>query len=337
MVDFERAIELLGSSERILLTTHVRPDGDAVGSVGALRQLLEQAAAAEGRRCEVSVLFLGEVPENYRFVLSGSAWVVGKDVAAAALGEAWLGQFDVAVVVDTHAAKQLPGIGEALAGWSGPVLVIDHHEAAGSLGDVRLIDSSMAAAGMLVYELADRAGWPITREVAEALFVAISTDTGWFRFSNCGRGVFRVAERLVGAGAEPSVLYRRLYEAFPPARLKLMGQALGTMELFACDRGALMYVSKAMLVDSGAERSHIENLVNLSQQIGSVEVSVLLVEQEDGTTRASFRSRGGTDVNELARGFGGGGHAKAAGASLEQGLAAAREAVRVAVEGALKS
>ena len=334
-MDYERAIKLLRDSERILLTSHVRPDGDAVGSVGALRALLEQAARKEGRRCSVRTLFLGEVPENYGFVLAETVWVLGRDVQAEELGGAWLEQFALAVVVDTHAARQLPVIGEALAGWSRPVLVIDHHPAGGTLGDVRLIETEAGAAGVLVYELADRAGWPITTAVAEALFVAISSDTGWFRFSNCGRRVFGIAGRLIEAGADPSVLYRRLYENFPAARLKLVALALGTIELFAGGRAALMHVSKAMLAQSGAQRSHIENIVNQSQQIGSVEVSVLLVEEEDGTVRASFRSRGSTDVNVLAQGFGGGGHSKAAGASLEAGLEAARATVRTAVEAAL--
>ena len=152
---------------------------------------------------------------------------------------------------------------------------------------------------------------------AQALLAAIGTDTGWFRFENSSARAYAIAGDLVAAGARPQEVYRQLFETFPPVRLKLMSLALQSVQLHCQGRLATMKITNDMLSQSGASRGHIENIVNECAQVGSLSAWALLVEQADGGTRCSLRSRAGVDVNAVAGQLGGGGHARAAGATLE--------------------
>ena len=321
---YEQALKMIALSRSILLTTHTRPDGDAVGSLAALKLLIEQAKLREQRSCKVELLFLGKIPENYEFLLDEEPWREKGDVSLEDLDTKRLDGFDLIIVADTSSAKQLPGLFDYFRGRSGPVLVIDHHLDGDEFGDFRLVDTSAAAAGEIVFNLSRFAGWFLDEKSATALFAAISTDCGWFQYDNTSTDTFRIAGELVAYGVRPRKLYQKLYQNFPPERLKLLAQVLNTLEMYCDNRLAVLHISNEMLTGCGAHRTLIENMVNESQQIGSVEVSILLVEQEDGSTRVSFRGRGELDVNTIARQFGGGGHAKAAGATVEAGLEKAK-------------
>ncbi|MCP4708418.1 MAG: bifunctional oligoribonuclease/PAP phosphatase NrnA [Planctomycetes bacterium] len=238
-----------------------------------------------------------------------------------------LDQYDLIIVVDTSADRQLPGLGDYLINNPSRVLVIDHHLAGDGLGDIKLINTRAAAAAEIVFNLITVANWPIDPDTATALFVALATDTGWFRFENVTDQTYQIAGKLTAAGAQPHQIYRTLFQKFPAARLKLMTQMLQTLELFCNERLAIMHITTDMINQTGAKRTQIENMVNQAQQIDSVEVTVLLVEQKDQTTRASFRSRGNLDVNQIAQKFNGGGHANAAGATLNLPITDARNQI----------
>lgn len=335
-MNFDQAVKLIKSARNILLTTHTRPDGDAVGSLAALKILIEQAAQRTVRSCATELLFLGRVPDNYKFLLSDIPYLqLGEQVTQEQIEAGQLDQYDLIVIADTSARRQLLGIADYLTKRTKPILVFDHHLASDGIGSCRLIDTTAAATSQIIYEFAHSVQWPIDQKVANALFAALSTDTGWFRFANASPRAYEIMSELVAAGAEPAVLYKKLFQNFPPERLKLIALTLQTLELHCDGRFALMQITNQMLQDSGAHRTHIENIINESQQIGSVTVSVLLVEQEDGTTRVSFRSRGPVDVNVLAQKFGGGGHAQAAGASLDLPLNKAKPKILTAVSEAI--
>jgi bifunctional oligoribonuclease and PAP phosphatase NrnA len=333
--DYRRAIELIESAGRILVTTHIRPDGDAIGCLAAMKAVLESLPSPDGSGRRVQSLFLSPVGDIYRFLVPSDAWFLGEQIKSERIQAGCLDDFDLAIVCDTSARRQLDCVFDALQKRTKPVLVIDHHLSGDGLGQCRLIDTAAAAAGEIVYELCDRAGWPIHPTAAEALFTAITTDTGWFHFENTTPRALRIAAELIEAGLKPDQLYQRLFMQDPPERLQLLALALQTLELHCDGKLALMHITKAMLQRAGAKHWQIENIVNEPMRIGTTLVSILMVEQEDGDTRCSFRSKAVVDVNAVAATFGGGGHARAAGAILNMPLDQARQNLIPALQNAL--
>ncbi|MHC4665315.1 MAG: DHH family phosphoesterase, partial [Planctomycetota bacterium] len=175
---FHKAVELINASSNVLMTTHARPDGDACASVVALHDAL----IAVGK--SVSLIFLSEIPEWYESLFAEKVPILGRDVTLDQLKQGQLAQPDLIMIIDTNSYTQLPAFDEYLKQNDKPVLVIDHHITADGLGDVELIDTTAAATGLIVCEFFELAGWPITENIAHALFVAVAADTGWFHFAN---------------------------------------------------------------------------------------------------------------------------------------------------------
>jgi phosphoesterase RecJ-like protein len=227
-----------------------------------------------------------------------------------------LGQFDLILIVDTNSQSQLAKFNDYLKQSDAPVLVLDHHETSDNLGDVELVNSDAAATGLIVLDLLKYASWPVTGAIAEALFVAVATDTGWFRFSNTNSRVFRTCAELVEADIKPTQIYDHLYLNFSYPRFKLMAGMLDKLELHLDGRYAVMQITQQDFKRTGAAYSDTENLINECHRIDSVEVSALFIELKDGRIRCSMRSRGSLDVSKIAAKFGGGGHTMAAGTFL---------------------
>ncbi|MBI9016728.1 MAG: bifunctional oligoribonuclease/PAP phosphatase NrnA [Phycisphaerae bacterium] len=331
MNKYNEAIEIINGAKKVLIGSHVRPDGDSVGSMVALKMAISQNCDPE----QVDILMLSEPGDSYRFLVNDYLlW--DRDID----GPAQLDDYDLVIIVDTSAIRQLPGIGDYLlertrAGKL-PVIVIDHHLSGDEIGNCRIIDSDCAAAGQLVYQLIDAADWDIDEMAANALFVAIATDTGWFRFSNTAAQTLFIAGDLIACGAEPDILYQQLYLSNPPERMALLAAVLATLEFHAAGRIASMYITNEMLKDCGAARSLIENIVNEPMQIGTVIGCGLFVRQENGDIRGSLRSKDIIDVNVIANKFDGGGHARAAGLTISgSDIIAARDAVVAEMELAL--
>jgi phosphoesterase RecJ-like protein len=323
MKPFEEIVSRLKAAGSILVVTHARPDGDGLGSMVALAG----AARAAGRRS--AMLVPDAVPERYGFLFGGEA------CAGADRFEALAGAAEAVVIVDTCALGQLDCLPQALESCRPKVAVIDHHAMADDIGGLRWIDTSAAASGVMVVEVLAAMGWPVTADArameflapgaggrdsglaspGEALAIAITSDTGWLRFANTDSRCLRAMERLLDAGVRPDVLYARLYQSDRPQRLRLMQRMLASLELHCGDRLAVMTLRKEDFAASGARPDETENLVNEALRIGCVESCVLLVETGQ-TVRASLRSRQAVDVAAMARQFGGGGHARAAGIRL---------------------
>jgi phosphoesterase RecJ-like protein len=310
ITSFGKAITLIRESRDVLITTHTRADGDACGSMAALCEAL----AAQGKR--VSLLLVSPLPGWYGFLFDRKVPVLGNDIS---LDELKAGRFDdceLVIIVDTNSYSQLPNFSDWLKQAHKPILVIDHHVTSDGLGNVELIDTTAASTGQIVLELFRYANWPITPKVAEALFVALSTDTGWFRFANTDSRAFGAAAELVSAGALPADIYRRMYQSFSPARLKLMTAMLGTLELHLEGRLATQYILRQHFDQTRATGADTENLIDECQRISSVEAAALFVELKDGSFRCSLRSKGPVDVSKIAKKHGGGGHVMAAGMNL---------------------
>jgi len=313
-IDWQAFCELVAQHERFVLTSHVRPDADAIGSEIGLAELLE------GQGKTVRIVNPSPISEGLRFLdPDGRVEAIGDDVDVATACDA-----DVHVVLDTSAWVQIDGVGEVLRATTALKVVIDHHQSSDFLGDLEFKDTSAEATGRLIVDLAEAAGWELSAVAADALFCAIATDTGWFRFSSTNSGTLRAAGRLIDLGAQPHLLYPQLYERWSEARVRLTGRLLEGIKL-ACDgRLAWLAARDDDFTRTGAVPADTEDLVNGCFRIVGVECAFIAHEQSDGRVKVSFRSRGDVDVAAVAEQFGGGGHRQASGAILdgpfEQGL-----------------
>jgi phosphoesterase RecJ-like protein len=316
------------AARRIAIVTHARPDGDALGSVLALARALP----ALGKTVDPFVMGPIEPP---LLVVAGSTPI--RRVENDPPGD----DHDLVLVVDTGAWGQL----EPLAAWlrqrRDRVVVIDHHpQGDPDVADERVVDPDAPAAAELVLGLLGELKVELTGEregVAEALFVGIATDTGWFRYANAGMRAHAAAARLLAAGVEKSRLYRVIEETHRPERLALESRALASVE-FVCDGTVAIQSLVASDFDElGCTVEDLTGVVNLPMVVGRVRASILLAEVAPGQTKVSFRSKPPVDdeplidVNELAGRFGGGGHVFASGARVAKPLREARQDVRAAL------
>jgi len=319
--DFRKVVELINKSSNILITSHTKPDGDACGCIAAMCEAL----GALGRN--VTPLLLSAAPQWYEFLFTEKPVVLDEDVQLDELTAGRFGQFDLVLIVDTNSHSQLAKFNDYLKQNDAPVLVLDHHETSDGLGDVELIDSDAAATGLIVLDLLKYAGWPVTEKIAESLFVAMATDTGWFQFSNTNSRVYRACAELIDAGIKPTQIYDHLYLNFSYPRFRLMVGMLNNLDLFLDGRYAAMQITRQDFERTGAAYSDTENLINECHRIDSVEVSALFIELKDGRIRCSLRSRGPLDVSIIAAKFGGGGHTMAAGTFLPGPLENAKQLI----------
>jgi phosphoesterase RecJ-like protein len=322
---YQQIIDTLSRCKRVLVTTHVRPDGDALGSSAAIAEGMKQ------KGIDASVLLLSHLPRKYAFIYD-EAGVRHLDVEAGFPADFSLDPYDALVVVDTGTWSQLPGLQQRVERWPRPKVVIDHHLTQQEWADVKLVDTSAGACAEMIAELLERWGVKLDRPMATALFVAIVADTGWFMFSNTRPQTLRLAAKLMEAGVDTDRVYQLLYQNERAERVKLQTRGLASLELLDEGRIAVMKVRKG---DFAAARAHVndtENLINIPLQIRTVEVSVLLSEPpEGGPVRVSLRSKGQVDVAKFCEQFGGGGHARAAGLKLETSLDDAHDKVVAAL------
>jgi bifunctional oligoribonuclease and PAP phosphatase NrnA len=240
------------------------------------------------------------------------------------------------MILDTSAWAQLGPMSDFIRSFPGKKIVIDHHVSEDDLGAEPFKDVTAEATGRLVVEAAEALGVQLAREMATPLFAAVATDTGWFRFASTSPGTYRVAAKLMEAGAEPAAIYNALYEQDTLARMKLRGLILSRIETELGGRLAHTYVLKEDFVKTGALPSDTEDTVNSALAIGGTEVAVIFVEQHSGGFKISFRSRSHVDCSKLAEAYGGGGHKAAAGALVKGPLAEVQPLVLDAVRAAMQ-
>jgi len=311
--DFMQAARTVASWSKPLLLSHAKPDGDALGSLVALRQLLK------GRGLDPVAVLFEPLPSSYKlFETYDPLPVWGRDLKTEHLSD-----IDAVIVVDTCTYTQLEPIAAWLRGATVPKLAIDHHVNRDPLADTYLVDESAAAACLILYEWAVAAGWSLDQTARDALFVGMATDTGWFRFSNVDARVLLAAGNLASQGVRPHELHQALFQRDQPARIRLLGRALASLELHNDGRLALMTLTPQDYVETGAGAGDTENIVNEPLRIESVAVSCILVDRDEGFLRCSFRSKPplspgepDVDVSLIASALGGGGHRRAAAARI---------------------
>lgn len=292
----------------MVVTSHVRPDGDAIGSALAL------AGALRAIGKDARVINHDPVPEPLTEFPGTSDIIVAETVPA---------DTEAIVVLECGDLERtgLKGLDDCT------IINVDHHAGNSGYGETRWFDATYAAVGEMVFEIIEELGAPMTPDIATQLFVAIVTDTGSFRFPGVSPRTFAMSGRLVAAGADPVLTAKRLYDSSTLGRLRLQGAVLQSLEIVAAGRLALLHVDNVMMADAGATPEDTDGLINLPLSVNAIQVSVFFKQAGDGTYRVSLRSKDHIDVGAVARGFAGGGHRNAAGCTIAGDFARVRETV----------
>ncbi|MBA2226383.1 MAG: bifunctional oligoribonuclease/PAP phosphatase NrnA [Thermogemmata sp.] len=317
-VDWSGLVTLLRQRDRPLLMTHVRPDADGLGSQLALYEMLQ----VMGKHPRVAIA--SRLPPRYAF-LDPERRII-EDFKSAD----WQDR-DCVLILDTGTWAQLGDFADWLRRSTLPRVVIDHHRTQDDLGGLACVDVTAEATGRLVYELIQALGLPLRPGAAQNLFMALATDTGWFRHANTTPNTFTLAATLMQAGAQPTILYEKLYETATLARLRLVGLALERLHIALGGKVAYTEIYLKDYPLTGAVPGDTEELINYPRSLEGVEVALVFIEQASGGTKVSFRSRS-VDISRLAERFGGGGHPLACGATLPLPLHQARETVLAALQ-----
>ena len=319
--------ELVRAKQRFVLTTHVNPDGDGLGSEVALALWLR----ARGK--DVVIFNDGRAPSNYdwlaeRFPIEAYTPARAEEVFAGA---------EVLVVLDMQNRERLGRLAPSLEKTGLAVAILDHHVGTPAFGDVHVVVPEKAATGELVYDLIRREPGALTAPMAEALYTALVTDTGSFRHSNTDPDVHTMAAELLSLGIESALIQSRIHQHRHVGRLRFLGHLLQELRTSEDGRIAWFEVTPDLFARYDVDGSDTEGLVDFPRTVPGVDAVLLLTDLGDGRVKASLRSSGRVDVNEVARRFQGGGHRFAAGATLEGPLAEARAKILDALAAAVAS
>ena len=297
---------------KIMISSHVRPDGDALGSE------LAAAALLRSRGIEVEIVNVSPTPSNLQFLdpdkTKIQVWEPGRTAR-------WLKQFDAILLIDTSSRGQLDAMAQPIEESGLPLLVVDHHAVGGSFDGLKICDPSADSAGSLIAEAFQSIGLNPSAEIAQALFVALCTDTGWFRFASVKPKTMETAAWLIRCGASPAQLYQQLFEQFRFPRLKMIGVVMNRAQQAFDDRVIWSSVLQEDFDGFHADHADMEGVINTLLTVKGTETAILFTELSDAQgkpfIKVNLRSRTPqVDVAALAARFGGGGHKAAAGCSL---------------------
>ncbi len=298
----QQILKEIGQRQRFLLTTHARPDGDAIGSALACSEILRRM----GKQAEV-VLRDG-VPRIYQKLPFADTVITAERVN---------GKYEAAILLECDSIQRT-----RLQGLEGGFLInIDHHVTGRPFAHVNWIEPRAVATAELIYKLAREAGVKISPQIATCIYTAVVADTGSFMFEGTNEHTFALARELVLAGADPALCARNIYFGHSTAKMRLLGAALSNLHR----EGSLawIWVTLEQMDHVGAKEEDCEGLVNYALSIHDVEVAVFFRELPDGRLRASLRSKGQVNVSVVAEHFGGGGHKCASGCSVDGPLSIA--------------
>jgi phosphoesterase RecJ-like protein len=314
-----RLADEIRSRQRFVITSHVRPDGDAIGSSLAMAYAL-RALGKEAR-----VVFRDQPPAPLQ-VFPG---VSGIEVA-----ERVEDPGDAVIVMESGDLRRT-GVEGLERGF---VINIDHHLGNSMYGAINWFDLSAAACGEMVFDLVKELGVALTQEIATHVYIAILTDTGSFHYSSISPRTFDICRQCVEAGVDPPWVARSIFDSNNLGRLKLFGAVLSQMELDPTGRLATVYVDKQLARDCGGTYEDTEGLINLPLTVKEIQAVVFFKEHGPDDWRISMRSKGEVDINAVAKQFGGGGHKNASGCSaqgpIEELKALFREKITAQIESA---
>ena len=301
----ERLAREFHAGRSVAISTHINADGDGCGSETALARLLES------RGMKVKIVNPTPWPETFRFLLKTDL------TDESDKGPSALRDIDLLIVLDIADVKRLGSLADTVRELKIPKFVIDHHIPSEEPPSQNMLaDITACATGELIYDVAVTLGIEITPDIACGLYVAMLTDTGGFRFSNTSARCLAVAGQLLAAGVEPEEMYRRLYASLPIGRLHLLRDALATLEVDPAYGISWISVAAGAAEEYGLKSEDLEGLAEHPRSVGGTRLAVFFRDLGHGKIKVSFRSTGTVNVNDFARQFGGGGHARAAGALI---------------------
>ena len=300
----QEAAEFIARGNSFVLAGHERPDGDAAGSVLGLGRALSS------RGKDVFLFASEEISHSLAFL-------PGSSMLRTRLPENLAGEYTL-VMLDCNEVSRLGNQGDRLVGGAASLVILDHHLGGGICPEfpgpcVSVIDTGACATAEICLRLLKGLKWEISREIATCFYTGVLTDTGGFRYSNTSARTFQIARELVMAGADPYEIALSCFESKPLSKLKLLGLALETLEVFYDGRVSVMVLTPEMFAICGAREVETDDFVSYARGIDGVEVAVLIKEVKPGHVSVSLRSKHFVNVAELAGRFGGGGHFNAAG------------------------
>jgi len=311
-----KIIDIIERNRTFLITSHERPDGDAVGSELALYHMLNA-------RGKTAVVYnQDQTPGDYRF-LPGAEIIINELPATES--------FDAAFILDCSHLERIGRAADQIRKMR-QLVHIDHHVPNGGFSEITLLDAEASATGELIYRLAEAMGMTLTPDMATNLYTALLTDTGGFCYGNTTRDCLITAGQLVGMGARPQWISENLYENTPLVKIRLLADVLKTLTLDINGKVGSLVVMQETLTRIGALHEHTENFVDLPRTIHGVEVSVFFCEITADYFKLSLRSKGQLNMEQVARKFGGGGHVNAAGCYIGGDITTIKQSVLAEIE-----
>lgn len=314
-------VEALRAGRSFVVTSHDHPDGDAVGSALAMTHLLRALG-----KTDIHCVLSGPVPRIYQ-------WLPGADCVT--LAEAGVPACDTLVVVDVAQRERFEEVARRV-NTGAKAVVVDHHPEPVPYGDVVFIDSTYAAVGEILVALFEAADTPLTRDAATCAYVAQTTDTGGFRFSNTSARSHRIAARLLDTGLDVADISRRVFDEMSLPKAMLLEKVLARRVLCMEGRVAYAEMSARDMAEAGASDEDVDGLVNYLRNLAGVEVSILFRELETHKTKVSVRSFDAVNAGTFLEQFGGGGHRAAAGATVPLPMHEVRDVVLRALTSVLE-
>jgi phosphoesterase RecJ-like protein len=311
----QKIADVVRENQKFLITSHVRPDGDSIGSTLALYHILKNMGKT------VTIYNQDRTPDNYSF-LPGSDRI--EHVLPA------VEDFDAVFILDCSELDRVGDVAPRIANIR-RLINIDHHISNRHFCELVFIDENASSTSELVFRLAQKMKIDLNREAADNLYAGILTDTGGFRYSNTSEASLLAAAGVVAAGASPQWISENIYERNPLSKIKLLAQTLKTLEIEMDGRVGSLVVTQKTLADAGAVMELTEGFVDIPRTIEGVVVSVLYSEMNDQFFKISLRSKEKFNVAGIAERFGGGGHINAAACRYKGDIAAAKMAVGAAV------
>ena len=313
-MDCKGILSAIESFPSIALISHIMPDGDTMGSALALAMHLK----ATGK--EIALFCENPVPPACRFLHMSEAfrrpdtWDADKK------------EFPLVIAIDCSDMERL-GACKPIYDGARCTVNIDHHISNKRYAQINLVDETAAAVGEIIFSLIRANGGVITKPIAEALYAAISTDTGNFSYSNTTPATHHIAAALLERGIDVYTLNNILFRTHSLGRTRLLSLVLATLEMYRDRSVATLIATDDMMRQSGADESETEGMINFAREIDTVEVGILFRARGDGTVKVSFRSKEYIDVSALAQSFGGGGHKRAAGCTIRGDLTEAKKQI----------
>ncbi|HEX2867935.1 MAG TPA: bifunctional oligoribonuclease/PAP phosphatase NrnA [Ignavibacteriales bacterium] len=307
MIDFSYLADIIRQNRTFLITTHVNPDADAIGSEVAFYKILKKLGKT------AYIINHSSLPYNLTFLDKDSVIQKYDAEKHARLLET----VDVLAALDLNNPKRLVRMEDAFVNSSRTKICIDHHQNPASFVNHYFIDAEYSSTGQIIYDLINETKIvELDYEIAMPIYAAIMTDTGSFRFDRTTPSIHMIAARLLEAGVDPNYVYDQIYDQSHFGKIKLLGESLSSIRLASDNQIAYMVITRDDLNRSGAQEAEVDGFVNYCLSIRGVKIGMLFFELKDGI-KVSFRSKGKIPVNLLAEEFGGGGHVNASGIRLQ--------------------